>query len=670
MLPRLPLISRGLLPLILSAVAVQLAAQAGSAPSAVQSVVTVQPQQCVWHTGDDSSWAATALDESGWRPYREWTPQPGQTSYWVRCHADLSPIQNIAHPAVQAGVYASYDLYLDGRFLGGAGNLRNGKFRVDYFRSYPVSGVLVPSGPSTIALRITRRSPVTNSGPILGLVALPLQINAGDPAMLDAVRARLALARASSYSETALCYGIIGVLSVVLLGLWFYDRDRRELLLLCISCLSLTTLRLNEFYTASLGNYSFASCIAIVDTGNIGLTFSALPFFYALARRRVPPVYWVLLAITSLGYLPSIVDILFVNHQPAWLSLQNSIAARPITLISHMALSLAPFTAFWPYARVSPRIRPLAALCMLWALADEVWFIVQFTSTHLFGLPDIFGPSSLKLLDIRAFMTAGVLAALLGLLFREQRQATEEHAMLAGEMQAARTVQQVIIPEAIPSAPGFAINSVYKPAGEVGGDFFQILPAAAGGVLMVIGDVSGKGMPAAMTVSLLVGTVRTLAHYIQSPAEILAAMNSRMLGRSQDGFTTCLVVRADPDGSLTVSNAGHLAPYLDGSELSVENGLPLGLHAGAAYSESAFRLTPGAQLTLLTDGVIESRNPAGELFGFDRTTALSAQPAEAMAQAAQRFGQQDDITVLTLTRLLPATEALSPGYPSSLPATS
>lgn len=97
----------------------------------------------------------------------------------------------------------------------------------------------------------------------------------------------------------------------------------------------------------------------------------------------------------------------------------------------------------------------------------------------------------------------------------------------------------------------------------------QVIPIESGGVLTVVGDVSGKGMPAAMTVSLLVGTVRTLAHYTQSPGEILAAMNQRMLGRSQGGFTTCLVLRLDVNGTLTVANAGHLSPYRNGEELAV-----------------------------------------------------------------------------------------------------
>jgi len=165
---------------------------------------------------------------------------------------------------------------------------------------------------------------------------------------------------------------------------------------------------------------------------------------------------------------------------------------------------------------------------------------------------------------------------------------------------------------------------------------------------VVIGDVSGKGMPAAMTVSLLVGTFRTLAHYTESPGEILAAMNRRMMGRSKDGFTTCLVLRADPDGLLTAANAGHLSPYRDGEELAVESGLPLGLNAESTYQEAKFELKPGAQLTLLTDGVVEARSGTGELFGFARAQTWSRKSAGQILEAARAFGQEDDITVVTL----------------------
>jgi len=121
-----------------------------------------------------------------------------------------------------------------------------------------------------------------------------------------------------------------------------------------------------------------------------------------------------------------------------------------------------------------------------------------------------------------------------------------------------------------------------------------------------------------------------------------------MLARSHGGFTTCLVLRVDADGAVNLANAGHIAPYLAGEELHVENGLPLGLSASAVYEESSFRFGPGQQLTLMTDGVVEARSASGELFGFERTAAIGNQSAEAIALAAQQFGQEDDITVLTL----------------------
>jgi len=239
--------------------------------------------------------------------------------------------------------------------------------------------------------------------------------------------------------------------------------------------------------------------------------------------------------------------------------------------------------------------------------------------------------------------------AVLVILLRSYVRSRGDEERMESELEAARAVQKVLIPNEVPRIPGFALETVYHPASQVGGDFFQIAPVKAGGALIVIGDVSGKGMPAAMTVSLLVGTVRTLAHYTQSPGEILAAMNVRMLARSSGGFTTCLVMRVDLDGTLTAANAGHLAPYLNGLELKLENGLPLGLAADTEYMESTFTLAKSARLTLLTDGVVEARNHGGELFGFKRAAAISTESADQIAHAAEEFGQEDDITVLTLS---------------------
>jgi serine phosphatase RsbU (regulator of sigma subunit) len=175
-----------------------------------------------------------------------------------------------------------------------------------------------------------------------------------------------------------------------------------------------------------------------------------------------------------------------------------------------------------------------------------------------------------------------------------------------------------------------------------------------GGVLIVIGDVSGKGMPAAMMVSLLVGTLHALIETTTSPGKLLAGLNRLVQGRSHGGFTTCLILRVEQYGAVAFANAGHISPYRNGVELACENGLPLGLVGDSTYSEASFALSPGEQLTLVTDGVVEARNEDGELFGFERTATLSANSAEAIAQASQAFGQEDDITVLTVARLAPA----------------
>jgi sigma-B regulation protein RsbU (phosphoserine phosphatase) len=249
-----------------------------------------------------------------------------------------------------------------------------------------------------------------------------------------------------------------------------------------------------------------------------------------------------------------------------------------------------------------------------------------------------------QLQDLLFFM------AMTAILLHRFNRSRREQQRLSTEFDAARTVQQVLIPEDIPAIPGFEIRSIYRPFGEVGGDFFQIMAQDDGSVLIAIGDVSGKGLPAAMTVSLLVGTVRTLAHYTQSPGEILAAMNERMIGRNNGGFTTCLVLHVDRGGKITAANAGHISPYVDGKEVQLENGFPLGIDPRASYTERILDLPFNTQLTLLTDGVVEARNPAGELFGFERSQALSAASTEQIAQAALNFGQDDDITVLTLRR--------------------
>jgi serine phosphatase RsbU (regulator of sigma subunit) len=171
-----------------------------------------------------------------------------------------------------------------------------------------------------------------------------------------------------------------------------------------------------------------------------------------------------------------------------------------------------------------------------------------------------------------------------------------------------------------------------------------------GGTLAVVGDVSGKGLKAAMTVSLIVGALRSLAETTSAPAEILAGLNRRLLGRLKGGFATCVVVRLDADGTCVIANAGHLPPFLNGQELGLSGTLPLGVSVEAEYEETVVQLEARDRLTLYTDGLPEARNAAGELFGFARVAELIAanSGAGALAEAAVRFGQEDDVTVLSI----------------------
>ena len=326
----------------------------------------------------------------------------------------------------------------------------------------------------------------------------------------------------------------------------------------------------------------------------------------------------------------------------------NTVPLRDGAFLVHLHTGLAVFFGLLLIAvavqgirrnRVEGVIASPAVLIVVVALNWEL-----FSEMHL---PDSFHPFG-TYIPIGQLGTMLSLCMITVLLLRRFLHGLHQRNQMRQEMENARAVQSVLIPDEVPHVSGFRIECVYKPAGQVGGDFFQVLPIGEGGTMICIGDVSGKGMPAAMTVSLLVGTLRTLVHYTQRPGEILAAMNQRMLGRSSGGFTTCLVMRVDPDGAATIANAGHLSPYLNGTELACENGLPLGLAAETTYAETTHQLATAQQLTLLTDGVIEARNAAGELFGFERTADISHEPASKIAQAAQTFGQDDDITVLTL----------------------
>jgi hypothetical protein len=254
------------------------------------------------------------------------------------------------------------------------------------------------------------------------------------------------------------------------------------------------------------------------------------------------------------------------------------------------------------------------------------------------------GPIPIHIDSVAGFVGTFVIVLIIFTRFlRVQR----EQERTSSELAAARSVQELMIPQEKLVTPGFEVESIYDPANEVGGDFYHVHPTADGGMLVVIGDVAGKGLKAAMNVSMLMGALRSTTDI--SPAKILARLNRVLVGG--DSFTTCQAAWFSVTGELVLANAGHLPPYLNSQEVMLPGGLPLGVVADVSYEEVHLYLHPGDRILLMSDGVVEARQPSGELFGFDRVHNLSNQTAFYIADAAKDFGQEDDITVLTVRRL-------------------
>jgi hypothetical protein len=260
------------------------------------------------------------------------------------------------------------------------------------------------------------------------------------------------------------------------------------------------------------------------------------------------------------------------------------------------------------------------------------------------------GPIPIHFSDVADFV--GIFVIILIIFVRFLR-IHRERERASSELAAARSVQELMIPRESPQTPGFHVDTVYTPATEVGGDFFHIQATGDGGLLVVIGDVAGHGLQAAMNVSMLMGALRRAPE--TSPSQILAGLNEVLVGSSS--FTTCEVAYFSADGEVVIASAGHPPPFLNSQEIVLPGGLPLGVVSNVVYEETRIYLHPGDRLLMMSDGVSEARKSNGELFGFDRVRNLSGQSAFFIADAAKEFGQEDDITVLTVRRLAQAAAA-------------
>jgi Stage II sporulation protein E (SpoIIE) len=618
-----------------------------------------------FHLGDDPAWASPTLDDTQWERLdaaKPWGRQ-GHADYtgfaWYRRTLDLTPERGISpdFALLIPHIDDAYELYWDGQLIG-----RNGQMPPHY----PVWYLNVPAqtfslGPvpkGVLSIRVWKAFLSSRDTGLTGGFATPPVV--GSPqsiarwkAQLDYEWLRAQLFSAALYT----LYGFVGIL-----GLIVWLRDRSQWLLFWTSLFLIM-----PFLESSTIDWRFhiAASVAVglkqvVDAiGNISLWYLLCWLLDLHHHKRLMRLTRIAaISMLTLGTLDALLTII---TWPSSHALPSQIADAIVTaaIILLQLYNLVPVTVAIVRKREVDHSRWLFAAAttiaqtfyVVWLATQQGvrfthWTISQRISLAVFT---IYG-SKVSLLN---FLDALSFIALLYAVWRYSMETISRKNTLEQEFTNAREIQQLLIPEELPEVKGYLLTSAYVPAQEVGGDFFQIIPLKTGATLILLGDVSGKGLKAAMAVSLIVGAARTLAEATTWPAEIMAGLNRRLFGRLQGGFTTCVALRIDPVGSCTIASAGHLSPFVNGVELPIPGACPLGLLRDTEYEETSFRLNINDHLVLYTDGLLEARNRSGELYGFDRLETLFATKPTAgeASQEAIEFGQDDDITVLTITRL-------------------
>jgi serine phosphatase RsbU (regulator of sigma subunit) len=249
---------------------------------------------------------------------------------------------------------------------------------------------------------------------------------------------------------------------------------------------------------------------------------------------------------------------------------------------------------------------------------------------------------------------------------QEQQEQVRERERIEQELRTARAIQHAFLPREVPAFPEWRLVPYYQPAREVGGDFYDFLSLPDGQLGLVIGDVTGKGVPAAMVMATVHTMLRAAARGTASPGEVLARINDLLVAELPEGmFVTCFYAILDPaSGQIRYANAGHDPPYRrragDVARLWA-TGMPLGIMPGSDYEEDATILAPGDSLLLYSDGLVEAHDPTREMFGSPRLIKLladraeGAQLIESLLGELRRFTgegweQEDDVTLVTLER--------------------
>jgi Stage II sporulation protein E (SpoIIE) len=614
------------------------------------------------------SWSSPTLDDSGWESIKtdqSWGAQQhfNYTGYaWYRRHItiDVTTDPNLDLSLYIRHIDDVYELYWNGRSIGGFG-----KFPPNptwYWAPAPQIHTLGKAESGVLAIRVWKEVPTSFDSGILGGPVAPLLI--GTTAAVNSFsdqRNYIWLQSRLYYGALFTLYGMVGTLSLLA---WLTNRNRKVL-----------------FWTAA---FAFApSVIQLLGGFRIPMTYmlslSLQQPFFALQDIAL----WFLLlyllelddnlrlvrwtrVVASISFAAACFDALLGFIDPSgplgtasqWADGASTVVTTSVELF---ALVLIPFAFKKRHSIATWLVAFFAFLTEMISVVRVAsqqgrrfthWTIDQKILAPLFTIHH--NPFTLQLLSW-TFLFFSIVYAV----YRYSLEESKRQGAIDQEFKSAQELQRVLIPETLPPIDGFAITSAYRPAQEVGGDFFQLIAKSEGSSLFILGDVSGKGLKAAMTVSLIVGTVRTLAEMFDDPAEILSGLNRRLHNRLQQGFVTCLILRLDPDGTCTFANAGHLAPFMNQHELPVPPALPLGLVASASYDETRVVLNIDDRLVLYTDGLLEARKPSGELYGFERLQQLVATKPDAnhAVDDAVDFGQEDDITVLTITRLATGVES-------------
>jgi hypothetical protein len=606
-----------------------------------------------FHAGDDAAWAQPGFDDSGWsllRSDQDWNGQ-GYRGYsgmgWYRFHVTLPP--GVTDAAISLpSILTSYEIYANGRRIGGVGTMPPNPIKEGSVAGqvYAIPHEAISGRQLEIAIRVWHWpgwARYYGGGPGRGGGWI------GDAGQ---VAAQNVLSREQLHWNM-LSYLILSLLQTLgaLGALVLFFKRRQELEYLWFSLILAFSAAAGWVwwtFSFTIMNFQLANML-VVDLTQVCVPLVQLVFYARVLNARRSPLYWTSLICLAVSLLTPA----FLDPGSNIEIYQYSVLVSALRIPALLWVLWVVFAKAWQNVADARMLLAPAVVQIAAALADG-WV----TTTYYLGWH---GRNITLNLTERPFPIEATQAAdfvfmlaVLGILIQRFTRTRGQEESYAREFADAREVQQYLIPAHLPATPGLTIESEYLPAREVGGDFFQVLPDSKdGSVLVVVGDVAGKGLQAGMLATLIVGAVRVAAGFTADPGKILALLNERLQGR---GLVTCLALQIDADGTATLANGGHLPPYLNGKEMEMEGALPLGAIAGIEFPVMRFRLSAGDTLMLMSDGVVEAQDAEGKLFGFERIGEMLRDKVTAagLAAAAHAFGQEDDITVLSLKKTVVA----------------